>query len=326
MQKLILSSELLQQMRGIELTSMSRRNFLILSGLFGALAPTGVLAKGSKALPDLESVDWAEVLRGFSVDTLNGLAAFAVPGLDPFSKRQKLTVQGFGGVDNGAGPFMSVALDISAPFDPNLSLLLITALAAMRDRIIARIFKYHGRAGVIGKFQYQHQKEMLDRVDQAFFNWLSSSAPKQGLPLTLFSATLLNLISAVINPRSVKQGFFQGFASLSWRQKARVFMLLEAKPEKLVKLIWGDTQSPVGRLIVGNLRFLPGALLQLACSASYVEPPLLIDFTDLSLIARPPGWDFAGYQIDDTGPRLKPVDGWDDFMGYFEGRTEVKDA
>ena len=38
------------------------------------------------------------------------------------------------------------------------------------------------------------------------------------------------------------------------------------------------------------------------------------------LRARPVGWDHCGY----LGDRLEPVEGWDDFLGYYQDRTEVE--
>lgn len=323
MNKPELNPKLVDAFSSLELSPISRRHFLVCSGILGILAATPNAWAEDSAEPDMETVDWAQVLRDVSLDTLNGLAAFAVPGQDSFSSRQRLKVPGAGGVDNGAGIFMSVALDIFSPFNTDLSVFLMVALANVRDEVVAGFFR---RKDSWGAHNYHYQKHELEQIDDAFFNWLRSSKPKPGLPLTIITATLLNIVSAKINPHSVNNTFYKGFGSLHWKDKARVFKVLETHPEALAAHIWGDTDSPVGQLVLGIMRFLPGSLLEFVCWGSFVEPLPLVDFDNLTLLARPPGWDYAGYQVDGSGPRLDPVDGWDDFIGYFRNRTEVSNA
>ncbi|MEH3054408.1 MAG: twin-arginine translocation signal domain-containing protein [Patulibacter minatonensis] len=82
---------------------LDRRGFLATAAVVGGAL---VVAGG---LPD-EAEAASLVLDGF-----NGLAAFVVPGFDPYSVRQGVTTKRAGGVDNGAGEVVIKTLDRAIP-------------------------------------------------------------------------------------------------------------------------------------------------------------------------------------------------------------------
>ncbi len=89
---------------------VSRRKFLQRGGLIGlAAALPGLLqARGLIDEALAQSTD-------LTVDTLNGLVAFILPGDDPYSAAQGQTAPGPGGVGSGAVPTFVTALDNFVP-------------------------------------------------------------------------------------------------------------------------------------------------------------------------------------------------------------------
>jgi hypothetical protein len=70
--------------------------------------------------------------------------------------------------------------------------------------------------------------------------------------------------------------------------------------------------------VSGLLKFVGGALIEFATFGAYSEYGVL-DRDAKKLRKRPVGWTLTGYQPDG------PVEGWDDFIGYYQGRKEVHD-
>jgi hypothetical protein len=68
------------------------------------------------------------------------------------------------------------------------------------------------------------------------------------------------------------------------------------------------------------LQFVFGVLPALVAFFAFSEVDVF-DPTTRSLMRRPVGWDHCGY----LDGRLEPVEGWDDFRGYYHGRTKVDD-
>jgi hypothetical protein len=310
---------------GISEIPLSRRRFLIASGI--AAAALAVLPKGFAAVSeDIQSIDWGQVVRDVAKDTFGGFAAFIVPSNDLYSQRQDFVLEGVGGIHNGADQFLAIALDIFVPYDKNLAVPLMQALIGARDDVFSRYARLFNLGLIPDGIDPETEQQFLDQVNKSFFNWLESDEAKRGLPLTIVAATLINIIAGLFYPHSLKNGFYQGFADLHWKQKSKVFQLLEERTDDIVKEIWADPDSPLGEFIVGMLKFLFGSMFNFTSYASYVEPLPLFDQETLSLIARPPGWDFANYQIDENGPRLIPADGWNVFTGYVGSDGEISNV
>lgn len=128
------------------------------------------------------------------------------------------------------------------------------------------------------------------------------------VPLSASVAMLLNGLSLQVNPAATAGAFLSPFARLSFSEKAEVFRRMES-------LDMGDADLPQPfTQASGNMRFIAGALLEFAAFGTYVEWHAF-DAATRSVPSTPVGWELSGY----TGPR----DGWDEFIGYYQDRTEV---
>jgi hypothetical protein len=105
---------------------------------------------------------------------------------------------------------------------------------------------------------------------------------------------------------------------LTYAEKAKAFELIEKTDSDLVELLDVHFPEPLKASVSGLLKFVGGALIEFATFGGYGEFAVYDEATR-TLKARPVGWDLTGYQPDG------PVEGWDDFIGYYQGRTEVHD-
>ncbi|MFD0855400.1 hypothetical protein ACFQ07_24375, partial [Actinomadura adrarensis] len=127
-------------------------------------------------------------------------------------------------------------------------------------------------------------------------------------------ALLLNLEAVRVDPRTLAGPFLSPFCRLPYAGKARVFELLETSDPDLIALLDEHLPEPYHRSVSGLLRFLANGLLILSGLGGYSEWGVF-DPENKRLRARPAGWRASGY--------TPSVDGWDEFKGYYQGRTEV---
>jgi hypothetical protein len=137
------------------------------------------------------------------------------------------------------------------------------------------------------------------------------------LPLSLVVAMLLNLVATQVNPLAVTGSLLSPFARLTFQEKAEVFELIEGTDADLVALLDTGLPEPLKGTLSGLLRFVGGALLEFAGFGAYNE------FAVFHPVARtvtrePVGWALSGYE--------GVSDGWDEFLGYYQGRTEVENV
>lgn len=133
------------------------------------------------------------------------------------------------------------------------------------------------------------------------------------VPLSGGIANLLNVVAASVNPAAAGGPFPSHFSRLSSAEKAEVFHRLETDngvpDNELPEPFTGAT---------GNFRFvagiLPGFVAFLAFSEWHTYDP-----ETRRLTQRPVGWEQSGYQ----GSRRNPVEGWDEHLGYYQGRRAV---
>ncbi|MFD2396346.1 hypothetical protein ACFSVJ_05175 [Prauserella oleivorans] len=152
-------------------------------------------------------------------------------------------------------------------------------------------------------------------LDKALSALLRNDA---ALPLSLPIAALLNLLATQVNPAAVNGPFLSPFARLTYAEKARAFALLEGADSDLVALLDVHLPEPLKASVSGLLKFVGGALIEFATFGSYTEYAVYDPETG-QLTGQPVGWQLTGYQPDG------PVEGWDEFIGYYQGRTEVHD-
>jgi hypothetical protein len=304
------------------INDVSRRTFLARIGVLGASAvllprcagPDATGAVGSEL--DLGAVValLRPVLAQLARDTLNGFIAFSVPGQDAYSSAQGTPRGEPGGIEAGGTDFFITNLDRFLPFPDAIirpaTGALVTALHALPLPIDGGLLGLLG--GILGS-----PTVTIGLVDDAVRFILENN---ETAPLSLPVALLLNYVATVVNPASLHGAFVSPFARLSLAQKAHALEMLEASQSQLIALIDAQVPQPLQSSVSGLLRFLGGALHEFAAFGSFGESPRF-DPATRSLVGRPVGWQLTGYLPDNqTG------DGWDDLIGYYQGRTEVTDA
>jgi hypothetical protein len=288
----------------------SRRAFLARIGVLGAALGTGLLEApnrasvttdataggASLALPQLEAL-----LGELARDTLNGLTTFVVPGPDRYSRAQGTPRREPGALDAKATDFMIEALDNFVPFPQELARPVATALSTGLSGLGIELPLELGGILPIA----------LGTLDDALAELLAS---QDTIPLSLAIALLLNRVATQVNPLAVRGVFLSPFARLSFADKARAFALLEGPDADLVQLLDTELPEPLHESVSGILRFVGGALLEFPAFGSYSEWAVF-DPATKTLRSTPVGWQLTGYG--------GVSDGWDEFLGYYQDRTEV---
>lgn len=290
---------------------LGRRAFLARIGLLGAavgtgglLPPTALAAQraGNPALPGAVGL-LRPVLAELARDTMNGLTAFALPGDDPYSRAQGTPVDTPGAQAAKTTDFMLDALDNFVPFPDEIARPVGAALATgLADTGIP----------LPGLDMLPAE---LSTLDEAFATMVRND---ETLPLSLPIAGMLNLLATQVNPLAVNGTFLSPFSRLTYAEKARAFELIEGPDSDLVAPLDVHFPEPLKGSVSGLLKFVGGALIEFASFGAFSEYGLL-DPATKTLTGRPVGWQLTGYQPDG------PVEGWDDFIGYYQDRTEVHD-
>lgn len=292
---------------------LGRRTFLARLGLLGAVGAGGLLTRetlapqAAAAAPGDPLSGVVEALRPvlaeLARDTLNGLSVFTMPGPDPYSRAQGTPSDTPGAMEAGTTDFLIDALDNFVPMPDEVVRPVATALATgLSDTGIA----LPGTELVPAE---------LATLDKALATVLQGDAT---IPLSLPIAALLNLLATQVNPAAVNGPFVSPFARLTYAEKARAFALLEDANSDLVAVLDVRLPEPLKGSVSGLLKFVGGALIEFATFGSYSEYAVF-DAKTKQLTGRPVGWRLTGYQPDG------PVEGWDEFIGYYQGRTEVHD-
>lgn len=286
-------------------SAQSRRTFLARVGILGAAAGCGGLlsSQATAAADPLAGLitRLRPVLDELSRDTLNGLTTFVMPGNDAYSAAQGTHRPEAGALDAGDTGFMVSALDDFVPFPDELA------------RPIAAAFTT--AASDIGIPLPPDLPPRIGALDEALGVLLRNDAP---IPLSLAIAMLLNLLATQVNPAAVRGPFLSPFSRLSYSEKARAFSLVEGADSDLVGLLDTKFPEPSHDAVSGLLKFVGGALLEFPAFGGYSEYAVF-DTHTRTLRARPVGWQLSGYQPHG------PVEGWDEFKGYYQGRKEVHD-
>jgi hypothetical protein len=131
------------------------------------------------------------------------------------------------------------------------------------------------------------------------------------VPLSGSVASAMNTVALAVNPAAAGGDFPSPFANLTLADKAAVWRTLE-----------GDTRQVTDRDPthgLGVLQFVFGALPAIVLFLAFSEIDVF-DPATRTLRRRPVGWDHCGY----LEGRTEPVEGWDEFQGYYQGRREVE--
>jgi hypothetical protein len=288
---------------------LARRAFLARLGVLGAVATVGGMAPplSASANPVLDTaVDLLRpVLAELARDTINGAAAFVVPGPDAYSRAQGTPRPEPGALEAKAPDFLMQMLDTYVPFPDEIAQPVAMAFATgLADVGIA----LPGALGTVLPAQ-------VKAADDALRVFLESD---ESIPLSLAVALALNLVASQLNPASLRGPFLAPFSRLSFAEKAEVFRLVEGPDSSLVALLDTEFPQPLNRTASGLVKFLGGAVLELLVFGTYTEWAVY-DPRTRELSGRPVGWQLTGYRPHGL------VEGNPDFQGYYQGRTKVSD-
>lgn len=297
-------------------STLGRRELLLRAGAVGA----GAMVAGLWPLPAQADVPPAlePLLRKIAEpaidllvhDTYAGLAVFAVPGPDRYSRAQGLTSATPGGVEARSPDLIQHTLDfyISWP-DAYLHAL----AAAFREGVSDVPLPRQLLSAPLLVLEAVGAK-MDDALKLVLANDMTVPA---SLPLAL----LMNFAATQVRPSSVIGPTPSPFANLKWREKALAFQRIEQANAELVALLDKNAPQPLKEGASGLLRFAGGTLLELGGFATYTEWHVF-DRSTRRATRRPLGWNLSKYMPG----RTTPADGWAEFRGYYEGRTEAQTA
>jgi hypothetical protein len=254
-----------------------------------ALASTLGGARGAQTAPAVPA-------DPLTLDTLSAIVAFAVPGDDDQSRHQGVTLPEPGGIAAEAPELLAETLNTYLPVPEIVAFL----LEALQTEL----------AGV----------PLPDGLTA--LTWLDGLLEADGtVPLAPVVAALANLLAVQVDPASVAGPFLTPFSRLSWDGKAEAWRRFEGELPDLFTVGAPGSRLPLISDILdllstlgGLLRLTAGAVLEIAVFASYSEYAVF-DPATRTLTGRPVGWELTEY------PPSAPVEGWDELIGYYQGRT-----
>lgn len=275
---------------------LSRRQFTVALGAASALAGAPVALAQTTSQSRLERLN--AMLNLFARDTLAGVSAFAVPGSDLYSLWQGQSTWQPGGIAAKNDAFLVFMFNNYLPLPPPLGTSLSTSLAAPLRGITVSLA----------------DGTKLD-VGSAVAELLNT---KDSLPLATIVALLLNAVALTVRPSSILGPFLSPFSRLSWKDKARVLELFE-NPGPEVLGAMGNVPTGLIKTVLAYVQLIAVGLLAFAGFGSYSEWAFL-DPATRQLKSRPVGWTLSKYQPNG------PVEGWDEFRGYYQDRRSASDA
>ena len=291
-------------------TTQTRRQFLLRGGLLGAavvVAGTSLRLPPARAIEPLVPGHARKVLQQLARDTISGLVVFAVPGSDAYSRAQGVTSPTPGALDARAEQLVLDALDNFLPFPAQLTSPLAAALATgTSDALLPAAMS--PLTSVL--------EESAVRFDEALGIVLAND---EAVPLSALVSLLLNFVATSVDPLSILGPFpASPFANLRAAQKAEVFRRLEGDNAELIELLDTAAPEPGKETLSGFVKFLAGTLLEFAAFTPFTEFGVF-DRKRRVATERPVGWELTRY----LPGRRTPVDGRDEFKGYYRGRRSV---
>lgn len=169
--------------------------------------------------------------------------------------------------------------------------------------------EWNERPGAVATHIGRHITDMLDGMVAQPFTGLP--VERGTLPLSGSLASAINSVAVTVNPVGTGAAFPSPFARLSFADKAAVWRILEQDTRQVAD------RDPTHSL--GVLQFLFGVLPALVGFYAVSEVDVF-DPASRTLTRRPVSWDHCGH----FEGRIAPVEGWDDFAGYYRGRREVQ--
>ena len=170
--------------------------------------------------------------------------------------------------------------------------------------------EWNERPGAVAANAGRHTVVALDGLLSEPYTDVRSD-DRARVPLSGSIASAINSVALVVNPAPAGGAFPSPFARLAFADKAAVWRILEEDTGQVAELEPGHS--------LGVLQSVFGVLPALVNFFAFSEIDVY-DPATRSLTHRPVGWDHCGY----LGARTEPVEGWDDFLGYYDGQREVQ--
>jgi hypothetical protein len=297
--------------RAEEEVGFNRRAFLWRTGSLGAAASVALypsIARAAGVLDPVLNQIAAPALQVLARDTVAGLVAFEVPGGDAYSNAQGVTSARPGGIDAKATDVLLIDLDGFLPVPDSY----VHALAASFTTAVSDLPIPLDLLGPLARLGEKFAPQMDDALR-------SLTQSDTTVPLSLVIALMLNFLATQVNPSSIAGPFPSSpFANLSFDDKAKAFEALEATDAQLLATLDSNAPEPLKDSLSGLLKFVGGALQEFGTYLSYGEWGVF-DPKTKTVSKRPVGWDLSNYMPG----RTSPADGWNEFLGYFEGRQST---
>lgn len=284
------------------LPAWSRRRFASQVGVASAVAGFApqVLYADVNADPSASQSAAERALARINVlarDTLAAVSSFTVPGNDPYSVAQGVVSPEAGGRAAQNDAFLVFMFNNYLPLPVPLGTLAnagwpLSAIELPCDNGCTLTV-----ADLLG--------QTLGTLDS--------------MPLSLVVALLLNTLALQVNPSRAAGPLGSPFARLTWQEKAEVFQRLEDPSAELLALLGAILPRTPPATLAAYLQLLAVGLLVFSAFGSYSEWAVLRPRTR-TLKSRPIGWALAEYQP------FGPVEGWDDFRGYYRDQRSATHA
>ncbi len=290
--------------------SNPRRDFLARSGLMGAVAaisPMLLASSKSEASLLLSESLISEVFNAMTLDTFAGVSAFVLPGNDWHSISQGHFNLKKGATAANTQQFLLDNLDNYLPWPKDIAGPILSEIARAFSNAAKPI--PFALAWVLKPLETL----ILNKLDEYMDRLIDGS---ETIPLGHVFSLILNVTATLVNPLAIGGSHLAPFSRLNFSEKAEVFKRLETGQPDLSELISLNLSQEQSEMLPTLMATFSRTLIQLTAFGGLSEWHAL-DQTTRTLNTRPIGWDLTQYLPNGS------VEGWDDFLGYYQDRSQV---
>ncbi len=286
-----------------------RRDFLTRSGIVGAVAAISpmLLTSSNAQAGWISNSIIKQVLDAVTLDTFKGVTSFVVPGNDWHSITQGEATWAVGGLAADTEDYLLENLDNYLPWPKDIGNSILSALGGALSNSAGSI------PFSLAILLKPVEVIILNAIDKKIDDLIGDS---EVIPLGHVFSLILNITATMVNPLTINGGHISPFARLKFDEKVEVFKRLETGEPSIRDLIGGSLTAQENAFLPDLMSTFIRSLLQLTAFGSLSEWHAL-DQTTKTLTERPVGWDLTGYLPNG------PVEGHDDFIGYYQGRTQI---
>jgi hypothetical protein len=275
---------------------------------------TGVNEQSALNPPGNDAIRVLSRLDVVTRDTMAGVISMLVPGYDAYSIWQGVSLPEAGGLAARGDEYLTFYLNKYLPVPP-LAQVVVNALRPQLKRISLSI-----PGEILGVISPQL------RTTLGNYGSLYGAALQVNnltLPLAPLIAAILNFLAISVRPSSLLGPFLTPFSRLTYQEKGEVWKRFEVlvpdyfSPGSPTSIVPPGQDPDLLRSLVGLLDYASGVVPALGMFGSYSEWHVF-DYATRTIKARPVGYTLSNYG--------GPVEGWDEFKGYYQGRRSATDA